>query len=70
MRNVDGVVSAEKMLHYVENKCRIYNEVLHGGASDEVVLDVMNEMLACKDMAEALLGVLITLRSDGTILVY
>ena len=62
-------VSGEKMIHWVENRNRIYNELVEQGASDAQVRKVYHELMGSKEMTEALLGVTICLRTDGSVLV-
>ena len=62
-------VSGERMIQWLENRLRIYNEMVECGADEKSIEKVLHEMFGCKDMIEALLGVTIQLCSDNRVVV-
>lgn len=60
----------EQMIEYLQNRLdQFNNERKKYGDADRIVAKQLTEMLACKEMAEALIGAPINLGIDGRVTV-
>lgn len=62
------LINTGEMLAYLQDMLICYlRDVKDYGADDRMVQRAMHDMLACKQMAEALIGVPVYLQKDGNI---
>lgn len=60
----------EQMIQYLQEMLTSFNKDLERyGADDRIVDKKFDAMIACKEMAEALIGEPVNLRKDGTVTV-
>ena len=60
----------EQMIAYLQTKLtRFQRDLERYGREDRKVLRQFDDMIACKEMAEALIGEPVNLRMDGTVTV-
>lgn len=61
-------ISADQMINYLQAKLtRFQKELEKYGPEDRVVNRMMDEMIACKEMVEALIGAPVNLQQDGKV---
>lgn len=60
----------EQMIQYLQEMLTSFNEELEKyGKDDRIVNKKFDAMIACKEMAETLIGEPVNLRKDGTVTV-
>lgn len=63
-------VSAEQLLAYLQAKLtQFQQEAEKYGMEDRVVVSLFDEMIACKEMVEAVIGMPVNLQQDGKVTV-
>lgn len=64
----DMSISARQILSYLQDKLtKFQQEKEKHGFSDSVVRELFDEMIACKEMAEVLIGAPVNLQMDGKV---
>ena len=70
MKSVSKNIAAEQMLRYLQSQMDDYKqEEQKYGADDRIVRKKCDAMIACKEMAEALIGMPVNLQIDGRVTV-
>ena len=61
------MIKAEMMVNYLQQMMDDFKEDERRYGRDEHTMDKLNDMIACKEMVEALIGYPVNLQKDGKV---